>query len=147
MKRKLLPLMLALVILTWPMATFAKTPRLNVPIYVDVEESNVEIKPFYSLISSILASCYIENGKVIMGGTVVAQGLQNSCTVVLKLQKNDGSGWKANGTWSATGTGEATKYASKKAESDVFYRLKVTGKVTAGSASESDTVTTLPCVL
>lgn len=146
MKRKLTSLILALAILAWPLSTHAQTARLNVPVYVDVAEPDVGTLR-YSLISSILATCYIENGKVIMGGTVVAQGLKNSCTVVLKLQKNDGSGWKSNGTWSTTGTGEATKYASKTAVGGVFYRLKVTGKVTADGTTESDAVTTLPCVL
>lgn len=134
MKRRLLALLLVCLLL--PIIATAQEAR-------GAATGDGIIQPFYTLILSIHGTCYIDNGKLAMSGTVTAQGGKaDSAKVSITLQYNNGSGWKDGSSWSATGTTSATKQATATPASGTLYRLKIKGTITYNSSSESDTIYT-----
>lgn len=142
-----LALSLAFALLLSPFGAIAEVHYSPTGLSKNVASVSGEMGVMYANISSITGSCDIVNGKVDMAGTVKSLGRVGTCKVTLTLQKKSGGSWTNDTSWSATGTGSVTKYATKTASPGVFYRLKVTGTVTINGNSETDSIYTSICSL
>jgi hypothetical protein len=136
MKKRIIALLLAVMLL--PIAAIAEETLQSTG--GDYQGMST-IVPFYDMIFTLHGTCYIENGKLALSGTVSSQGGKTTTAkVTITLQYNAGSGWKDGSSWSATGTNSATKQATATPSTNTFYRLKIKGTITYNGTSESDTI-------
>lgn len=131
--KKTLALLLTLLIFT------SSIPMVSTAMAAPIDDAGISL--FYTMISSIHGTCYIENGLVVVASTVNSAGKATYAKATVLLQKNTGSGWTDVKSWSETGTTKATVMETYTAESGTFYRAKITGYVSNGSANETDTIT------
>ncbi|NLO86158.1 MAG: hypothetical protein GX096_12160 [Clostridiales bacterium] len=134
MKKRILALLLALLVST------CSIPMVPTAMAAPTDDPSISL--FYTMISSIHGTCYIENGLVVLASTVNSAGKATYAKATVLLQKKTGLGWEDVKSWSETGTTKATVMKTYTAESGTFYRAKITGYVSNGSNSETDTITT-----
>lgn len=133
MKKRIIPILLVAMLCLGTVLV----PQVSI-----ADESGIIITPFYTIISSIHGTCYIENGLVVVSGTVNSAGNATYAKVTVVLEKNSGSGWVTEKEWSKVGVSKATLQETRSAASGVLYRATITGYVSNDSGSESDSFRT-----
>lgn len=135
---------IALALLLLGSVPIARAAPAAVATQTAVSEPAQPVEPRYEIIMGLHGTCYIQDGTIWMSGSVNTTGTNKATYAYVKisLQSNRPGKWVNEQSWSKTGTYSATKTASKAAQSDRFYRLKIYGYVSSSSGSESDTIYT-----